>query len=518
MDKSDIETRKKEIELRVMEVQKNIVEPLEAKEDFYKFCVYMDPVFFTPGKPHLKRVSELFQQMGEGKLKKIYISMPPRAGKSYVTSFFCAWMIGKNPRETIMRNSHTGSLAEDFSFFIRGLMTNEKFLKVFPDIKMHDDRQSIDKWGLKTSKTGTAYFCAGVNGNITGKGANLIAILDDPIKDIEAALSETQIESVWKWYSGVHMARMEKGCPEIHIATRWSRKDPIGRLIDPQSKEYDPEYVGIVIPALDKNGETFCEEIHTTKEYMGLKNKNDSSIWEAEFMQNPIEEKGLLFPIESLKRFSLSELKKNPDGVISACDTADEGTDYLCMPISERHGAYTYITDVLFTQDGVEITEALAAKKIIDHKVKIQVTEANSGGKSWARNVRKLVKPKWHCQFIDRDSTTNKETRILMNAGYVKEYFYFRNDYLSGSQYDTFMRWLTSYVKMGSNKHDDAPDGITLLAIYMQENFRARAKSESDLQHGGTYTYVELKMKGYKEYEIDRMAREGQIKVMGGRR
>jgi predicted phage terminase large subunit-like protein len=435
-----------------------------AWENFYSFCVWMDPKFFTPGKPHLKQIAEAFQEVAEGKIKKLMISMPPRAGKSYETSLFCAWMIGRQPEGSIMRNSYAAELAEKFSYDIRQIVQMDKYLAVFPHVKLKQDKKAVNDWAITKAKQ-TTYFCAGVGGAITGKGCTLAAILDDPIKNIEEALSETVIEKVWNWYTSTHLSRLETGCPEIHIATRWSRKDPIGRLLE----DYGDDWTVIVIPALTDSGETFCEEIKTTAELLAIKKVNEDFIWEAEYMQNPIEAKGLLYPIEQLKRFTVVDLAtKKPDGIIGFTDTADRGDDYLCSVTGKRYGDYTYITDVVFTQDGVEITEPLVAQKIIDTKEDIEIIEANNGGASFCRNVRKLVKPKWKCSVIDQHETTNKETRILMNAGYVKEYFYFRSDYEPGSDYDKFMRALTSYVKIGKNKHDDAPDGVTGLAIRMK--------------------------------------------------
>lgn len=512
----DVKKRKEEIMFRIMELQKEVVEPLEAKDDFYKFCVYMDPDFFTPGKPHLKEIAEAFQKVEEGIIKKLAVSLPPRAGKSYITSLFCAWTFGRHTDGSIMRNSYAAKLAEKFSKDIRdGILVKPKYLKVFPNVKISSANSAVDGWSLE-GNTQPSYFCAGVGGPITGFGCKLLAILDDPIKNIEEALSELTIENVWNWYTSTHLSRLETGCPEIHIATRWSKKDPIGRLTDPNSEEYDPEIVVIKISALDENGNSFCEEVKTTAEYHLIKKITDSSIWEAEYMQNPVEEKGLLFPETGLKRFSMKELaNKPPDGKIAVCDTADEGTDFLSMPIGERYGNYTYVTDVLFTQDGVEVTEPLAAKMIIDGKIKVLKVESNTGGKSWAKNVRMLVKPRWYCQIIDEQTTANKETRILMNSGYVKEYFYFRNDYKPGSDYDKFMRWLTSYVKMGKNRHDDAPDSITMLAEYMQANFKMPTVEESNIKQGGTYAVGELQMKGYKIREILQMEKQGLIKIIG---
>ncbi len=439
----------------------------KCRSNFYAFCRYMDPEFFSDNKPHLKEIAEAFQEVADGKINKLAISLPPRAGKSYITSMFCAWWIGNNPKEAVMRNSYGAELAETFSYFVRGLMTNDKYLKVFPKIKLKKDKQSIDDWALETAKQ-TTYFCGGVGGPLTGKGAKLL-ILDDPIKGIEEAMSETIIEKTWNWYGGVHMARREKNYINIHIATRWSRKDPIGRLTDPESQFYDPEFKVIKIPALNEKGESYCEALMSTQEYIEQKQLLDDFIWEAEFMQNPIESKGLLFPIEELNRFSMGGLKdKKPDGIIGYTDTADRGDDFLCSLIGKRYGDYTYVTDVVFTQDGVEITEPLVAQQIIDSKCEWMVVEANNGGHQYARNVRKLTDPKWKCSISDQNQNSNKETRILMNAGYIKEFFYFRDDYEPGSDYDKFIRALTSYVKLGKNKHDDAPDAVTGLAEIMR--------------------------------------------------
>lgn len=437
-----------------------------CRNNFYEFCVFMDPNFFTKGKPHLKTIADAFQEVADGKVKKLTVSMPPRAGKSYITSLFCAWMLGKFPDGSVMRNSYAAKLAEKFSKDIRdGIIISRKFLKVFPNVSV---KGAIDNWTINTN-TQPAYFCAGVGGPITGFGCKTIAILDDPIKNIEEALSETVIESVWNWYTSTHLSRLEIGCPEIHIATRWTRKDPIGRLTDTESEAHSKDMKIINIAALDENGESFCEEIKTTEEYHQLRKVTEDFIWEAEYMQSPIEAKGLLFPIEELKRFSLKEIEtKKPDGTIGYTDTADKGTDYLCGPIGKKYNEYTYLTDVLFTQDGVEITEPLLAQLIIDTKCDIMKIESNNGGSSYARNIRNLVRPKWKCSIIDEQQTNNKETRILMNAGYIKEYFYFRDDYEPGSDYDKFMRALTSYVKMGKNKHDDAPDALTGLAEFMK--------------------------------------------------
>ncbi len=473
-------------------------------DNFYSFCKHMDPKFFTENKPHLKIIADAFQGVADGKIKKLAVSLPPRAGKSYITSLWCAWMQGKNPKDSIMRNSYAADLAYTFSYDIREMIQKEKYLEVFPNVKLKGDRKAIDDWALTTSER-SAYFCAGVGGPITGKGCNIAGILDDPIKNIEEAMSETIIEKVWKWYTSTHLSRFETGCPEIHIATRWSKKDPIGRLTDPNSEFYDPTFTTIVVSALDEKGCSFCEEVKTTKEYHSMKKITDDFIWEAEFMQNPIESKGLLFPIEELRRFSLKDLKGLPDAKAAFTDTADKGADFLCTPIGYKYDADIYIVDVVYTQDGVEITEPIVAEKCIKHNLDLMKIEANNGGESFSRNVRKILKDNGCQTYLQTEQQTqNKETRILMKAGYIKENFIFRDDYEPGSDYDKYMRALTSYVKLGKNAHDDAPDATTGLAEITEFNIYVK-KQPTKIpieQLTGYYTEDELKDKGYNKYEI----------------
>jgi predicted phage terminase large subunit-like protein len=180
----------------------------------------------------------------------------------------------------------------------------------------------------------------------------------------------------------------------------------------------------------------------------------------------------------------MSEIaNKIPDGVINYTDPADLGSDFLCSPIGYRFGPYTYITDVVFTQDPVEVTEPLVAKMLIRNKCQYSEMEINAAGRSFLRNVKKILdNQNYYCPVVERKTVQNKETRILMQSGYIKEYFFFRNDYKPGSDYDKYMRQLTGYVKLGRNTHDDAADGTTGLAEMIP--YRKFSKPIAETQSG----------------------------------
>lgn len=440
---------------------------------FWEFCLHMDHDFFKKREAILKPIAEAFQGVSNGKIKHLGVCLPPRTGKSYTTSLWCAWELGNKPYGCIMRNSCSDTLAQDFSYDIRGwISASDKYKEIFPDMTLSQDKHRIDNWAVTLSDK-NSYFCSGVGGTIIGKGCNLAAIIDDSIKNVDEALSEPVLEKKWKWYTSVHKSRTESGCPEIFINTRWSRRDIYGRLDDIGFFNKEQNGKKIVIPALDENGKSFCEDVKTTKELLEIKAMTDEMIWQAEWQQNPIEAEGLLYPVEQLKRFSIDELMANretreikmPDGIRGRVDTADEGTDYFCSVVDFIYGDKNYIVDVIFTQEGTEITEPELAQQLIDYHVGQTTIESNFGGKSFARGVKRLLDDRGNrCLVRTKATTRNKETRILMMAAYIKEYFYFRNDYESGSDYDKFMQSLTSYLKAGNNVHDDAPDTLTGLA------------------------------------------------------
>ena len=389
------------------------------------------------------------------KTKKLIISIPPRAGKSYISSLFCAWMLGNNPTESIMRNSYSMEIASKFSYDVRNIIVSAKYSKVFPAVKLKADRTSITDWALDTALQGS-YFCSGVGGSITGKGCSMLAILDDPIKNIEDALSSTILEKTWSWYTSTHLARMESGCAEIQIATRWSVNDVIGKLLE----DNEAAWHQITIPALTPEDKSFCEEIKTTAEYLELKRINDVYIWNAEYMQLPITVGGLLYPTNELKRYH--DNNERYDSIIAYCDSADTGSDYLCALIAGLKNKKLFILDVLFTQEGMEITERKLASILMQHGCKFITIESNSAGKIFARNVGNILNDsQYSCKVATVHNSQNKETRILVHSGIVKETVYFKDTFAAGSDYDLFFKQFTSYIKIGKNKHDDSVDAVT---------------------------------------------------------
>lgn len=451
-----------------------ILRKRRARDDFWAYCLYMDPEFFAR-RPFLKKVAEAFMRVylsfSSKMIYRLAVSMPPRAGKSYISSLFISWMFGHFPEESVMRNCCADPLYNKLSYDTRDIVRSRKYKEVFPEIKLKGDKQNVHGWSVEGARQ-VSYFGAGVGGTIIGFGASMLAMTDDLYKSLEDALSDNNNEKTWSWKQGTHDSRIEGNCCSIDIGTRWSATDVLGRMEESRDGNYYDEIIRIA--ALDENDQSFCEDVHTTEYYHDLRKETEESIWQAEYMQEPIEAKGLLFPKSELKRFKLADLKgRIPDGVIGSTDVADEGDDHLSAPIGSVFGDKVYITNLVFSKDTIEVTAPRLAQLIIDTGLDQMRIESNNGGKGYANEVRRLIKEvdKLNKAIIQaRPTTSHKPTRILMKSGWIKEHCRFldESEYEKGSDYWWFMKLLTSYKKEGGNAHDDAPDSLTILAALFE--------------------------------------------------
>lgn len=449
-----------------------------ARLNFWEFCLWMDERFFKK-RPYLKQLADELHKIKTGEIKALSGCYPPRAGKSYTVTLFCIWWLGHNPTKCVMRNTVTATLYRKFSYHARAFIKGEKYKKVFPGIQLAEDRQNIDCWALKTS-TQSAYFGGGVGTNIIGDGANL-AITDDLYPGFAEALSKTYNDTVEMWRFGSHDSRQEAGCPVIDIGTRWSLNDNLGTRM--AANKYD---VSLIVTAIITDNEgnevSFCEDVKTTAEYKtirtDLENANKKELWDAEYMQDPAEIGGLLYRKNQIHRFTMEEFfaeTKNEKGEsIIQCrygyiDPADGGSDDCAGLWGSIIPKKVFITDVIFTQDRVEVSTVNCAKKIEKTESTHTRIEKNGNGSGYIRDMRRLVEPTkiWE---VKQASNMSKEVRIWNESGFIHSYFYFlsESEYVTGSDYDKFMKNLFSYLKGKENQQDGAPDASTGLSRMIQ--------------------------------------------------
>lgn len=442
-----------------------------ARENFWAFCCYYDWEFFYIKRRFLKQVAIAFQQVideyKQGNALKVAVKMPPRSGKSYITSLFSAFWLAQFPELSVMRNCCTSTLYQKFSYDARNIIRSQKFNEVFPNIEIMSDKQNLDGWSLKTSKQ-VGYFGAGVGGSIIGFGAN-IAISDDLYKSMQDALSSATNSNVKLWKESAHNSRMEKNCPEIFIGTRWAKSDIIGEAMENKLIDID-----ITIPALiDAN--SFCEDVKSTEEYIKIKEQTSSSTWSAEYMQEPVEIEGLLLPKESLKFADLSNIDvKNIQFRFAVGDPADTGGDKFSMPFIdvvffEDKFAF-YVRDIIHNPNGIEANAERVIDKCKKHLIEQVFIESNGVGLAAVLLVNKIKSQ--HLKLSPIVSSENKEVRILSHFEFVRDYFIFDSNYESNPEYKMFINDACGYVKEGDNKHKkDAIDVLCLAANILKVKY-----------------------------------------------
>lgn len=434
------------------------------RRDFWEFCLFYDYDFFSKRK-FLKEIADGFQKIEKKEINSLSVSMPPRAGKSYITSLFSAWVLGRNPTESVMRNTCTATLYLKFSYDVRNILKNKLFNNVFPKVFLSETKANLLGWNTNQSKQ-VGYFGAGVGGTIIGFGATKLAITDDLYRGVEDALSDTTNDKIILWKEATHDSRLERNCSKIDIGTRWSKNDVIG--INMEKERYD---LSIVVPALDLKDNSFCDEVMSTDQYHDIRSRINPDIWSAEYMQEPVDSKGRLFNnLTKIPKEEFSLIKDKIEGYVGYIDVADQGKDFTAMAIGGVLDDQIYIVDYVFTRDNTDISMPLCAEILNKWRVKYCRVESNSMGAMFSRQLRKMTKS----QILQVHNTKNKITRIIMESAFVFNNFKFIQN--NTQEYYQFVQNVESFSKEGKNKNDDAPDCIAGLSMFIKGLFPHKFK------------------------------------------
>ena len=454
----------------------------EAPHDFDSFMTYIEldrkpeKRFYAPRKHYLRPMVQGFQDVLDGKLRLLTISMPKRAGKSQTGINFVNMLSGKFPdRSTLMEGTGDDLVKSFYNGCLEYLTVPNEYLfyDVFPDARLVQTNADTKTVNLKSKSRFPTIMCRSIDARQVGLSeATNVLYLDDCVEGREEAKNRQRLDDKWEVISGDIMGRAIEGTPMVFTGTRYSLYDPIGRVQEHAQRE-GWAWRAIEIPALDlvtdeSNYEYEREgkKVFTTAYFREQRELLSAEQFESEFQQQPFEAKGLLFNKDELNYYFELPKDRDPDTIIAVGDTAESGSDSTSMPVAMIYGNAVYIVDVVFDDSPAEVTKPECAKCLIDNRVASAVFESNNAGQYYARDVDQIIRDRGYSVGIRTKRTiSNKQTRIEFASDNIKKNFYFKHPstYKRGSQYWNFMKEVTTYTRSGKVPHDDAPDSLSLL-------------------------------------------------------
>lgn len=457
----------------------------DALDNFDAYCQYIEwnrepkKRFYFPRRKRLKPIADSLEALNRGDIELLAISLPPGVGKTTLALFYLTWLAGKYPNKPILTGSHSNAfLRGAYDECLRIMDKKGEYLwgDVFPGLTVirtnaQDMMIDVGKDKRDGKRFSTLEFSSIGSGNAGKVRAEGLLYCDDLVSDIQQALSKERLDTLWTQYTTDLRQRKIGNCKELHIATRWSVHDVIGRLESAYGDDEKTKF--ITVPALDENDKSNfdygTEAGFTTEFYHKQREIMDDASWRALFMNQPIEREGQLYNEDELRRyFELPD--GEPNAIIAVCDTKDRGTDYCVLPIAYQYGNDYYIEEIICDNSNPEIVEARLVQAIMKHHVHGARFESNSAGGKVAENVQKEIKQKGgRTNITTKYSTANKETRIILAAGFAKERFLFKDHSVikNDKEYRKALSFLCSYTMAGKNRNDDVPDAISMLVDYI---------------------------------------------------
>lgn len=454
-----------------------------AKRYFEQYLFYMEidrPAeerFYSPRRKTLKPAVDALQRLADGVIEELFISQPPRTGKTTLLLFFATWMAGKYPQKSNLYSAFSDTITKSFYNGLLELMKDEltyHWEACFDEriVKLNAQYQTVDVQKKKRYPTIT---CRSIDGTLNGAcDCTGVMIADDLCSGIEEALSKDRMASLWMKVANDLLSRCKKGSKKLWNGTRWSINDPIGVRISILEELKTIPYEVINLPALDENGESNfdykynvgfdTETYHQIK--AGFERNDDMASWSAQYMGVPYEREGSLFASGDLMYYD-GILPEGYMSIFMPCDPAYGGGDFVASPVCIQIEDYVYIPAVVYTNEDKKHSIPAIADKIAKYGVSRARIEATKATEGYADELSALLKKRnIKCSVTTKSAPTHtsKEQRIFDKAPDIREHFVFLSSDKRDKAYQAFMDNVFTFTISGKNKHDDAPDSLAMAA------------------------------------------------------
>lgn len=454
----------------------------QEHKDFDSYLLYVeknrDPEdrYYQPRRNKIYWLVQKMQRLIDDELDILSISMPPGTGKTTLGEFFISFVMGHYPNTPNLMSSHSGFMTRMFYDAALNIITSNEYCwsDVFPDIVFEGNNAKEETINLGRWQPFKTLTCRPIRGSLTGvTRCEGFLYVDDLVSGIEEALSIDRLDKLYGEYTTDLKSRKKKKAKEIHIATRWSVHDVIGRL--ERMYEGNPRAEFIAVPDIDpqtgKSNFDYDYDVGFDEKYFhDMEMSMDDVSYRCLYKSDPIEREGILYHPTELQRYIGGLPDREPDSILAICDTKDTGTDYNFLGVFYQYGDRYYLEDLVFKNIDPGTLDELNSDMLVKHHVQQAQFESNKEGSRTANEVERLVKAKGgRCHITKKYTTQNKETKIIVNSSWVKEHVIFKDitEYEPKSDYGVMMSFLCSYTQLGKNKHDDAPDTLAMFAQFV---------------------------------------------------
>lgn len=465
---------------------------LEAPHLFHSYLLYLErnreesERFYSPKMKQLNKhgLIQAMQDLEDDKLDILSISMPPGTQKTTLEKFFCSWIIGRHPKDYSLFFSHSDDITRMFYDGVLDITTNAEeytWSEIFPNVKLQNTDAKRQRINFDKPKAYSNIQCTSVGSKNAGKvRCNRYLYCDDLIGGIEESLNKRTLDKLWRIYgTDARQRKLNERVKEIHIATRWSVHDVIGRLKQIYKGNKRARFIAVpdIDPVTGESNFDYKYNGMSVKFFHDQELTMDEISYKCLYKNEPIEREGLLYHDDEIRRF-VSMPVREPDAILGICDVKNKGTDFMFLPCMYQYDDDFYLTDCICddnTDYGVQYERL--SNIIVDNNMQQCEFESNSGGDRVSYEVNKRVEEKGgRCNITDKPTETNKETRIIVNADWVKKHVLFRDkeNYKSKDDYGIMMSWLLTYSVVGKNDHDDVPDGLANFALYVTRPQRVK--------------------------------------------
>lgn len=437
--------------------------------------------FYMPRRKQFLKIglTQALQGMIDDRYDILCVSLVPGAGKTTVEKMFHALVAGWFPRDFSLFYSHSGDITRMYYDGVYDIVTNTEeytWNEIFPDLSVTSTNAKMEQFNVGKYKSFQSVQCTSVGSKNAGKvRASKFLLVDDMIGGIEEAMNPIILDKLWDKYAvDARQRKIQdtdgKNCKEIHIATRWSVHDVIGRIQN--MYEGNPRVKVIAVPDVDPvTGESNFEYEFSgfTKEFFEDQQLlMDDISYRCLYKQEPIEREGLLFPEDKIRRY-LNLPHGEPEIVTGQCDTKGKGTDYFVLPVLQKYGEDYYCVDCVCDNTAdYEVQYENAANVLTNNKVQECEFERNAGGDRVAMEVNKRVENKgWICNITDTPTETNKEARIFQCSNWILQHVIFKDPslYKPNEPYGVMMSLIKRYSVSGKKQLDDVPDVFSNFAL-----------------------------------------------------